>query len=513
MQKRPRPAGQGGLEVELQKNALHYQRKVALETVYREESADCIVPDSQPDIARILDVSAIAFIRDREADHDEVKLRCSIRAVVLYAAEDSEKVYAVEVPISYTHAAQMRGVEPRDELVCGASVVTADARILNPRKVSVRVNTAYPVCVYRQGEEEIACAAAEEGCCIQTETKNLSYTTAVSVKNFTLVEDLDLDAAMPSAERVYCASFDLMPQDAKILAGRATVRAQANVKALYQSTEGTLCTLERSFEFTQSADMPAGGDESMAAASFYLRSFELDCAVDMSGESRYLSLSAGITMNVEAVESREFEILQDLYGLKRELSFTCRELDLTPPGEDCTVSRHFSETIDTAETVQSVLYCRICPDFSFEKTGEEELSTGATAYLVYKAEDGQIYGISKRLMLRFPVPQADVSGAHLAVGEASASVSAGGGITLDFDAVLSCRTAPGGKVSVVEEAQWGEEYPQDPRGLSAILTRVAGDESVWEIARRYHTTSEAIEAANRGVDISAGGNPLILIPL
>ena len=99
------------------------------------------------------------------------------------------------------------------------------------------------------------------------------------------------------------------------------------------------------------------------------------------------------------------------------------------------------------------------------------------------------------------------------MGEASASVSAGGGITLDFDAELSCRTAPGGKVSVVEEAQWGEEYPQDPRGLSAILTRVAGDESVWEIARRYHTTSEAIEAANRGVDISAGGNPLILIPL
>ncbi len=512
MQKRPRPAGQGGLKVELQKNALQYQRKVALETVYREESADCIVPDSQPDIARILDVSAIAFIRDREADHDEVKLRCSIRAVVLYAAEDSEKIYAIEVPIAYTHATQIRGVEPRDELICDASVVTADARILNPRKVSVRVNTAYSICAYRQGSEDIAFAAAEEGCCVKTERKTLSYTTAVAVKNFTLVEDIDLEAAMPSAERVYCASFDLVAQDAKILAGRVTVRAQANVKALYQSVDGALCTLERSFDFTQSADIPAGEDENTANVSFYLRSFELDCAVDMSGESRYLSLSAGITMNVEAIESREFEIIQDLYGLKRELSFTCRELDLMPPGESCTISRHFSETMDTGETVACVLYCRLCPDFSFEKTGEEEIGTGITAYLVYKAEDGQLYGISKRLMLRFPVSDADLASARLSTDETTAMPS-GGGLTVEFDAALSCRTIPSGKISVVESAQWGEEYPQDPRGLSAVLTRITAEESVWEIARRYHTTSEAIEAVNQGIDIKAGGNPLILIPL
>ncbi|MBQ1504624.1 MAG: LysM peptidoglycan-binding domain-containing protein, partial [Oscillospiraceae bacterium] len=66
--------------------------------------------------------------------------------------------------------------------------------------------------------------------------------------------------------------------------------------------------------------------------------------------------------------------------------------------------------------------------------------------------------------------------------------------------------------TAVESAEWGEEYPADEKGLSAIVVRMPEKESIWEIAKRHHTTSAAIEAANAEVDLQAPG-AWILIPL
>lgn len=497
--------------MELQKAKLHCQRPVAYQTVYREESAECIVPDSQPDIDRILDVRALALVRDRECDANTLKLRCTIRAVVLYAAQEDSAVYSLEVPISYTHAMGLRGVEARDEAVVTARAVQADAHLVNSRRVSVRTTTAIRAAVFRESDEEIACGAQEEGLCVKTRAQTLACTAAVTARNFTVAQDIELDEGACAAERVLCASLALEALETKLLAGRATVRAQGTVQALYRGTDEGLHTLEKSFTFTQSADLSVSGEGCEAKVCFALRSFDLESAADMSGESRYLSLSAAVTMFVEAVEETEVEVLEDLYGLRRALSFTCRELGIPAPGKEARIRTQTQEEVDTVLPAQKILCAHTVPDLLIERTGEETLSCACQLSLLYEGTDGALYGAAKRVILRFTAQDIDAESALVKVLDVRASASSDG-IRAELDAVLEGQMQEREKVTAVESAEWGEEYPADEKGLSAIVVRMPEKESIWEIAKRHHTTSAAIEAANAEVDLQAPG-AWILIPL
>ena len=497
--------------MELQKKALLYQRTVALETVYREESTDCIVPDSQPDIDRILDVHAFALLRDREAGQNEVKLRCTVRCTVLYAAENDAQVYTLEIPLSFTHVMPLRGVQPRDELLCRIRACMADARLVNSRRITVRTTTALRVRACREDEEIIVCGAQDEGLCTRTETKRLSRVRAVGVRSFTLAEDIELGQDAPNAQSVVYARLSIEQQEAKLSSGRATVRALAACQAVYKDTEGQLHTLERSFTFTQSADLAVPDGETTLEADFTLRAFELECAVDMSGESRYLSLSAGVTMYLSACEESETELLQDMYGLKRSVGFTCRTLGLQPPCGTDSAKIHVSETIETALSPQKIVYARVCPDLAAERADAETLTSSAVLSVVYQGSDGKIYGASRRAELRFPAQGIDAGDACVTAGPPDA-LCAADSLRVEFDAAVQGRAEPGEKLVMIEDAEWGDAYEPDPRALSAILMRVPGGESVWEIAKRWHTTASAIEKANEGVGEIAPGT-LLLIPL
>lgn len=75
------------LDFELNKTSLPYHRLMFHTTVSREESVEMIVPDSCPDIARLLDTSAICCLDTKEALEDTISLAGRIYGRILYLAD------------------------------------------------------------------------------------------------------------------------------------------------------------------------------------------------------------------------------------------------------------------------------------------------------------------------------------------------------------------------------------------------------------------------------------------
>ena len=71
------------------------------------------------------------------------------------------------------------------------------------------------------------------------------------------------------------------------------------------------------------------------------------------------------------------------------------------------------------------------------------------------------------------------------------------------------------RVAMVDAVEWGEEFPPDGYSrMSALIRRVSGDETLWEIAREYHTAVEAIALANQmNTDSVPARGELLLIPM
>ena len=78
------------MDFELNKTSLPYHRLMFHTTVSREESVEMIVPDSCPDIARLLDTSAICCLDTKEALEDTISLAGRIYGRILYLADGTD---------------------------------------------------------------------------------------------------------------------------------------------------------------------------------------------------------------------------------------------------------------------------------------------------------------------------------------------------------------------------------------------------------------------------------------
>lgn len=503
--------------MELQKNTFRYQRQVARQTAYREEGAESIVPDTLPDIARIVDTSGTIFIRDWEAGSDEVNVKCAVRAVVLYMAEGDTALYHLEVPLSFSQRIELHGAEPGCDILCSCGLLSLDAHALNPRKVSVRVNASVTPRLYARTEETLTTGVSERReCCIRTEPVGYTAVAAVSTKNFTLVEDVDIPETIGSVREVLRAELRLKTTDAKSMAGRLVVKAEAELTALCENMEGEIVRIDHTFGFTQMADV-SGAEEGLdAAVDFSLRSFDLDPALDMAGNSRYLSLSAGVIMNMELTKKTQVEIVTDLYGTKRETALTMRDLIITDHAEPKRYRAYAAEHVDAPVTVRRVIDQRFQADEAVEHlAGETDATVGVMVSVLYKGEDGGCYNLVRRLMLRFEVEEDVPARAVTEVHSFTVTVPSGGGLDIELSASVCGGEEKVRRVAMVDEVEWGDEFPQDSYSrMSALIRRAAGDETLWEIAREYHTSVDAIALANQmQADSVPESGELLLIPM
>lgn len=503
--------------MELLKNTLRYQRQVARQTVYREESAESIVPDTLPDIARIVDTTGTACIRDWELGTDEVIVKCTVRTSVLYMAEDDRKLYKLEMPVSFTQRVELRGAEPSCDLLCSCALVSADARAVNPRKVSVRVNTAITSRLYAKTEESFTTGADDmRECCVKTEEVSFTTVSAVTYKNFTLVEDIDLPESAGSISEVLRAELRIRPVDVKLMTNRVVVRAEAAVSALCANADNEPVRVERNFCFTQMADVPGAEEDLTACVDFGLRSFELDPALDMSGDSRYLSLSAGVILNMELSRNSSMHVLTDLYGTRRDSTLQMREVTLTSPAEPRSYQAAASEHMDTAIPVRRIVDQRLQTDEAVEyMQGETEASVGAMVFVLCEGDDGAYYNFVRRISLVFEVRGEAPSRVKTEIEMFAVTLSASGGIDVEIGAALCAGEEKVRRVAMVDAVEWGEEFPPDGYSrMSALIRRVSGDETLWEIAREYHTAVEAIALANQmNTDSVPARGELLLIPM
>lgn len=503
--------------MELQKQNCRYERQVARQTVHHEEITEGVLSDLLPDFARIVDTSGAVFIRDWEILQDELLLKCAAKVTVLYLTEEDSHLYSMEVPLSFTHRMELRGVSPSCEVLCSGRILSADARILGPRRVAVRIQAALAPRVYVSAEESYPVGIADaDGVSLKYTTLSYRAVSAAAYKNFTLVEDVDIPEELGTLRSVLRADLRLRETDVKLLPGRAVVKAEATLSALCQTAEGECRRLQHRFGFSQMMDLPGAEEGLYPAVEFAFRSFELDPALDLSGESRYLSLSAGVVMNLELSRLEEIRVLSDIYGTRQEIFPTYRDFRICGCGKMVSESAAARDRIEPAVAAVRIVDWQVQTDSGAEYLPEEGQGiVGTMVNVLYEGEDGGIYSVSRRIPLRFAASQA-ISQASVWTDDTELIAGiTGGAIDLQLQTMVYAKIGEEAAAVVLEGAEPGEAYPPDVyTGLSVLLRRADGTESLWQIARDYHIDADALSQANHlERDSIPESGALLLIPM
>ena len=127
--------------------------------------------------------------------------------------------------------------------------------------------------------------------------------------------------------------------------------------------------------------------------------------------------------------------------------------------------------------------------------------------MVYYDESGNLSARTEHYSTIWEVP-GDCSVLGMLKDVEQPQVGAGGAqSTLQLEAMA----VSDGTMEVLSGVELGEPVPLDPARPSLVLRR-AGNASLWQMAKEYGSTVEAIAKAN-GLDAEPGADQMLLIPV
>ncbi|MBR6825011.1 MAG: DUF3794 domain-containing protein [Oscillospiraceae bacterium] len=482
------------------------------QTVTGEQTADVLIPDTYPDVDRIIDAFGTLFLQETQCMTDSVEASGTVRAGVLYVGEKGE-VHSLKVTIPFSARKEwtdkIEGAIPcfRCELQ------SVDARTVNSRKLLVRVGFRCLFEIYTPINRTIRYLDAPTE---QLQLRQAEYPTVVPVatgeKRFTINEELELPGTVPAVAELMKWSGSMQLLEQKVVGNKGVFKMEFRLHLLYEDPEGKLCVYDRRIPVSQFVDLTGDAEEGQLHTTFHMTEMELE--PDSQIESRRLFLRVGIIAGCMAYETRSVKVIEDAFCTDGALEAQWQQWQSRPLLDTQILRETARRTVE--ETVSSVVDVWAWP----EKGEREQKENGCVGKvplvcsLLYFDGEGKLRGKQLRFSVETDLPMAentDSSFREIVCAEAYCNLSPGAvevrvpvQLTVDSFGQQGFRSLHEGQILPKAE----EEHRP-----SLILRRTEEEEELWNIAKRYGTAVKAIREANDlGEDLVAEGT-MLLIPL
>lgn len=489
---------------------------------------DFIVPDTMSDMAEVILDSGIIQLEPVKVQRERITVRGKLDFHVLYRKEEGG-LQALGGSIPFEEAINVPDLDEKDYVSVSWQLEDLNTEMIHSRKLGIKAIVTLEAKAESLYDTEAAVDVRGEDDEIHLQVRRERIpAAAIALRRkdtYRLKQDITLPGSKPVIERMLWTEMKLAGCQAKPLDGQIHLEGTLMVFALYEGGEsGMVQWVEESIPFSGEVEMQGAAADMIPIIGLKLIHRDLEERPDYDGEMRELSVDAVIELDVRLYEEQELELLQDLYVTNREIV-----LDTGEAVFDQILTRNFGKcrVAEKVEMETDPRVLQICHSSGSVKLDGVEVRENELAVdgvlevkLLYLTdEDARPVQAATRL-----VPfhyEAETPGItedsiwYLEPGlEQLTAVMAGGGqaelrgvITLDLF-VLQPETR-----QIILQAQ---VHPVDTEKMKAMPGIVGylvqpGD-SLWDVAKRFHTTEKSILEANElPGDAIKAGDCLILV--
>ena len=481
----------------------------------REETLEMIVPDTCPDIVQILDTNSFCCLTKRELTESGALLAGSIKSFILYLPEGKTGVERLEAELPFQHVIEQDKLESNCTLQAKAEVMSAETRVINSRKVLLRVDLKETIRIYKPEVRSICCGIQDEpsqGIQQQIEHYQMVLSRMPREKAFTIEEELDLQDGKNDIERILSIRPKVYCTEARIMGSRLMLKCGIQVRTLCRRHSGELVQSELDLPVSQMLETDELGEGARYQADLQILNWQLGALAD---DGRSVSIVFDLAAQAQFYEIVPVAVLTDAYSTRYPMNFQQvkeRCLYLT----DGVMRKAVRETLATEETVRLIQFSHAelgVGEVTEEGSGRK-LRIPVNATVLYQTEDGNFASVGKKFDITVQTEAEPGSALSWSceIVQMEALLSAAG-IELRLSVEFKLREQRAFEVPAIREAELDQEHSlHDETNPSVVLRFVNQDESLWDLAKRYRTTCKAICSANKMEEGKIPGNQMLLIP-
>ena len=508
------------MELELKKKCFDAYETGGELTVTQEETAETIVPDYCPDIARIIETEGKIYIHNRELRDGRAEITGTVRVTVLYTPDGESGIRTLEFAMPFTAESDGRGLTGCAAVLAETEPEFLETRMLNPRKVFTHCKLVTRLTGFQRRPLWI-CTDVEAGpeLCIEKkqEQQHVILLTHIVEKDFTFSEQMDLSPGREGAAELLTSQVCPAVTETKIVGSKLLFKGIFTFSLLYRTADGRCCTSSGELPFSQI--MEVEGVPEGAEPTVQLQLTGADLQVDgADAEGREIAVTLYLHATALVRQTQEVSILSDLYSTAYDLTYDAAPLELTCLREQLARRQSVREVLEIRVVADSILaLSATCGAVSVSREGGTAvLRTGATVRALYLDEGGAPL-VAERCVdvsCQLELPEDCHVTARAVCPEEIQGSLGDRGIEVRFPVEFQAEASAQVKKVCITAARVNTDAPKDLAGAPSLVLRCLGrQETAWDLAKRHNTTISAILSANQlesEGDIAA--EALLLIP-
>ena len=492
------------MELELKKHQFDTYEQGADLTLAHEETAETIVPDYCPDIARIIATEGSVCIHSRDLREGRGTVSGTVRVTVLYVPEGESGIRTLGFSMPFTAESEGRLLSDCACFTVFTETESLDTRMLNPRKVFTHCRLALHLTGYRRVRLSV-CSDAEAAPELRVEKRQEQQTavllTQIAEKDFTFTEDMSLPSNRPGAAEILSSHITGTVTECKVVGSKLIFKGMFAVSILYRTQEQTCGFQCRELPFSQI--METDGVSEGASARVQLQLTGSDIQIDGGDpEGRDLAVTLYVHATALLRQQQELTLLHDLYSTQHDLTYDAEPMTFTAFHDVQSRRQAVREVLEIGVEADSILSVQaLCgPVSASAEGGGTVLRSFVTVRALYLDEGGTPLLAERTVEVSCPAevsPERRVSARAVCAGEIQSALTDRGievRFGVDFQMEESCQS----KKLCISAVRMDTETTKDSTGAPSLVLRQFGREgSLWDLAKRYNTTISAILSANQ----------------
>ncbi len=499
--------------MELSKKYIHMNREKGKAATQITLDDDFNVPDTKPDLIRIILDKGEIRLDETTITQDHVWLKGVLKFSLLYRSDQEEgRINSMSGEIPFQESLAIDGANEYDTAKMRWEMEDLSIGIINSRKLSVKALVALEAEIDEIYDEEIVTGAEREGG-VQLLEQTLSAMELFLAKKDTwrFKEEILLPSNKPNIRQVLWKSVQLRSVEMRLMDSQLNVKGEALVFVLYEGEEEDehLQWMETALPFNGMIDCNGCNDDMICDVSYDIAGIELEAKPDYDGEERMLHLELVLDLEIQVFTEGEDRIVADLYAVNEKLTPLYQEAVfeklLLRNASKCKIAEKMSLDKNQEPILQ------ICASEGTAVVEQTEIVEGGIQVegtlqinILYVTADDRMPVASVKDILPFhyliEVPGMNRSCRyHLQTGIDQLTTVMTDSSQVEIKAVLNlnCIVFEQQKIHKIKEV---EEEPLNMERIrqmpGMVIHIVQPGETLWDISKAHATTCEAVMELN-----------------
>ena len=508
--------------MEIIRNTVKTENKYFTGTVRTIAENDMVVPQTKPDIGKILQVDGNSYITSCEVKTDRVHICGKVEFRILYMPEKGNGcIKSLSCVSEFTDVKDVSGAN--EDMICVASCETENVsfRVINGRKLNVKADILSKINVYHFAENDILCGTEDQR--LELKCREINYISCDRTLNrkFAVSDIVAIPVSEPLAEDVIKVDVKVADYNTKPINNKVIIKGSLIASMVYvTSGKQELNVFASEIPFTEVVEADGIEENSKSFITLTPISTQYDIKGDDAGDINAVNLQTEINAKVRVIKEDTATIINDGYSLRGKTELIKKNIEISTVADNISKQLALKEVIYAENDAPEIrkVYNVECDVYAEEITADDTgvtVSAVADVYVLYVSDDEEVpvnnlhreFKINEKIKCNADkdcvcdIDLLPLSVSYNIVNESSVEVRMNVGVEgVVYRKEIIC---PAVDITVSDV---NEKKP------SLTVYFPDDGEDLWTVAKRYATSVDAIKSMNSLPDGKIRKGMRLLIP-